>query len=86
MKRTTSLKAFETILKTLPKRQMQVFDKVHSFPGITIRECSIKMKVTPNVISGRFFELEKRGIIKACKECKYFKGSSQPHTMWVLSK
>lgn len=86
MKKHTSLKAFEKILRELPKRQMQVFEKVHSFPGITIREVAIKMKVGANVISGRFSELEEMGIIEACKECKYYKGESQPHTMWALTK
>lgn len=86
MKKHTSLKAFEKILRELPKRQMQVFEKVHSFPGITIREVAIKMNVGVNVISGRFSELEEKGIIETCKECKYFIGSNQPHSMYKTTK
>jgi DNA-binding transcriptional regulator YhcF (GntR family) len=86
MKKHTSLKALETVMKTLPKRQFQVYEKIATFPGITIREVASKLKTFPHAISGRFGELEKKGIIKTCKECKYFKGEAQPHSKYVLTK
>lgn len=85
MKRTTSLKAFEKILKELSNRQMKVYEKVSTFPGITSRECASKMKVGHNTISGRFTELEEMGVIKDIG-WKYFKDSNRPHTKWKLSK
>jgi DNA-binding transcriptional regulator YhcF (GntR family) len=86
MKRTTSLIAFEKILKELSPRQMKVYEKVSTFPGITERECAFKMKVPVHTISGRFTELERKGVIKEGKEYKYFKGENRPHTKWELAK
>jgi DNA-binding transcriptional regulator YhcF (GntR family) len=88
MKKSTSLKAYDTILKELSKRQMAVYEKIRVFPGITIRETASKLKTFPHAISGRFSEMEKLGIIKTCKECKYFKTDQrkQPHSMYILSK
>jgi DNA-binding MarR family transcriptional regulator len=79
----TSMIAFTKILRELTPREMQVYDKIRTFPGITIRETAIKLKTFPHAISGRFTGLEKKGVIKT-NECKYFKGESQPHSKYVL--
>jgi predicted transcriptional regulator len=85
MRKATSLIAYKNILKELSERQMAVYDKIRTFPGITIKETAIKLKTTPNAISGRFTEMERSGIIKI-NDCKYFKNAKrkQPHSMYVL--
>jgi predicted transcriptional regulator len=85
MKKSTSLKAWEKTLKELPRRQMQVFEKIFDNPGITIRETAHKLKTFPHCLSGRFSELEDKGIIKVSGE-KKFKGESQPHSMYKIVK
>lgn len=74
------------IVKELTPRQMKVYEKVSTFPGITLRECAFKMRVPVHTISGRFSELEKKNIIKDTGEVKFFYGSCQPHTKWKLAK
>jgi predicted transcriptional regulator len=88
MKKSTSLKSYKNILKELSNRQMAVYTKIQTFPGITIRETASKLKTFPHTISGRFSEMERLGIIKTCKECKYFKEDErkQPHSMYILVK
>jgi DNA-binding transcriptional regulator YhcF (GntR family) len=86
--KTTSKIAYKSIVKELSKRQMEVYNKIQTFPGITIRETALRLKTFPHAISGRFTELETKGIIKTCKECKYFKTDERknPHSMYELVK
>jgi DNA-binding MarR family transcriptional regulator len=65
-----SLMAWESIQKELTPREMKVFEKVYTFPGITQRETAEKLNVPVHTISGRFTALENKGIIKVIGEKK----------------
>jgi predicted transcriptional regulator len=86
----TSMIAFTKILKELTPREMQVYEKVREFPEITLRETATKLRLREHIISGRFTDLEKKKVIKTKKlkngkeEWKYFKGSDQPHSKYIL--
>jgi hypothetical protein len=61
MIRATSRTAYyDTVLPTLTKRQDAVLKVIQHHRGITINECALAMGTTPNVISGRFGELERK--------------------------
>lgn len=79
--------AFKNILKELTPREMDVYNKIRTFPGITIRETAVKLKTFSHCISGRFTALEKKGVIMT-KECKYFKEDKikNPHSKYELVK
>jgi DNA-binding MarR family transcriptional regulator len=86
--KATSLMAWDKVSRELTQRQMDVFEKVYDCPGITIREVSVKLKTTPNCISGRFCEMEKKGLIIP-QGVRYFqdkKGRNDPHTMYFINK
>jgi predicted transcriptional regulator len=85
MRKKTSQFAYERIKKKLSPRQMMVFTKIHSIPGITIRETALKLETFPHCISARFTELEEMGVIKT-DGTKKFAGNNQPHSRYYINK
>jgi DNA-binding transcriptional regulator YhcF (GntR family) len=68
--KNTSIMAYDSIQKELTSREMKVYEKVLTFPGITQRETAEKLGVPVHTISGRFTALENKGIIKVIGEKK----------------
>jgi DNA-binding MarR family transcriptional regulator len=68
--KNTSIMAYDSIQKELTPREMKVYEKVYTFPGITQRETAEKLGVPVHTISGRFTALENKGIIKVIGEKK----------------
>ncbi len=91
MKQTSKI-AYKHIIKTLTPREMQVFEKVKEFPGITLRETASKLRLREHIISGRFTGLKTKGVIKekeikkGVPDWKYFTGSKLPHSKYILVK
>jgi DNA-binding MarR family transcriptional regulator len=68
--KNTSIMAYDSIQKELTPREMKVYEKVYTFPGITQRETAEKLNVPVHTISGRFTSLENKGIIIVIGEKK----------------
>jgi predicted ArsR family transcriptional regulator len=83
--KATSLMAYDSILKELTPREMKVYEKVLTFPGITQRETAEKLEVPVHTISGRFTRLENGGIIKVIGE-KKLDGGRNHKTYSVIEK
>lgn len=81
----TSLAAWTKVKKDLTPRQKMVIIQLKKKPGSTIRDVAERLKVYPNVISGRFSELETLKLIKDIGTKKY-PGNNQPHTKYKSVK
>jgi predicted ArsR family transcriptional regulator len=79
------LTAWNRVKKNLTARQRRVAVEVRKRKrGATIRDIAKALRVTPNVISGRFTDLEKEGVFKVTG-VKYYEGS-QPHSVYEINK
>lgn len=82
--RSTSLKAWEKVKKSLPQRQRMVAVKIRQRKG-TIRDIAKALNVQAHTVSGRFSELRRKKVIKIVG-LKYYSGSNQPHDIYQITK
>jgi DNA-binding MarR family transcriptional regulator len=87
MKKSTSLRAWEAIQKELTPKEMDVFEKVQTFPGVTQRETAALLQVPVHTISGRFTSLEKKKVLITEGE-RFFPTDKKKlgHSMYYINK
>ena len=77
--------AWTRVKKNLTDRQRRVAVEVRKRKkGATIRDIAKALRVTPNVVSGRFSEMHKSKILKVVG-VKYYEGS-QPHSVYMIAE
>jgi DNA-binding MarR family transcriptional regulator len=82
MMNTNSLIAYnQDVRPSLSKRQKAVLDQIIMRPGRTAKEYAKLMGVDHNTISGRFGELEKKGMIM---EVGTIYINSRPNAQWQI--
>jgi hypothetical protein len=67
---SNSIEAYKKIKKQAQSRKARLIATIKRFPGKTCVWYAKKMKVYPNVISGRFGELRDAGVLRSIGKVK----------------